>query len=312
MSAPQRFPFSPLTSIFPPWSREHRERLRVDFAAHGLREPIAVWRGQVVDGRHRYEVCTRLGVAPEYLFLNDDADPVALVISKNAIRRHLDETQSTVVAFRLAQASGHGRQGQGASDGEIFPRRLTQREAARLMGVSDRLVKHPARVLSPQSRAVPERICLTAKVLVVDEFGIWPYDRDAATAFFTLVSARYACPELAEGSGAASPSRPTRASASGASFLATRSSPRRSWTGCCTTAMCRTSGGRATGAGRNDTPAPQLASPAGRRPGDWQRQLLRLTKSLANRALPESLSSSDKVGRLYSGDACHCSTITSA
>ena len=27
--------------------------------------------------------------------------------------------------------------------------------------------------------------------LIVDEFGIWPYDRDSATAFFTLVSARY-------------------------------------------------------------------------------------------------------------------------
>ena len=48
------------------------------------------------------------------------------------------------------------------------------------------------------------RIYLAPKVLVVDEFGIWPYDRDAATAFFTLASARYACPELAEGNGAAS------------------------------------------------------------------------------------------------------------
>ena len=26
---------------------------------------------------------------------------------------------------------------------------------------------------------------------MVYEFGIWPYDRDTATAFFTLVSARY-------------------------------------------------------------------------------------------------------------------------
>ena len=26
---------------------------------------------------------------------------------------------------------------------------------------------------------------------LIDEFGIWPYDRDAATAFFSLVSARY-------------------------------------------------------------------------------------------------------------------------
>ena len=35
------------------------------------------------------------------------------------------------------------------------------------------------------------RIYLAPKVLVVDEFGIWPYDREPATAFFTLVSARY-------------------------------------------------------------------------------------------------------------------------
>ncbi len=35
------------------------------------------------------------------------------------------------------------------------------------------------------------RVYLAPKVLVVDEFGIWPYDRDSATALFTLVSARY-------------------------------------------------------------------------------------------------------------------------
>ena len=35
------------------------------------------------------------------------------------------------------------------------------------------------------------RVYLSPKVLVVDEFGIWPYEREAATAFFTLVSARY-------------------------------------------------------------------------------------------------------------------------
>ena len=35
------------------------------------------------------------------------------------------------------------------------------------------------------------RVYMAPKVLVVDEFGIWPYDRESATAFFTLVSARY-------------------------------------------------------------------------------------------------------------------------
>ena len=35
------------------------------------------------------------------------------------------------------------------------------------------------------------RVYLAPKVLVMDEFGIWPYDREADTAFYTLVSARY-------------------------------------------------------------------------------------------------------------------------
>ena len=81
------------------------------------------------------------------------------------------------------------------------------------------------------------RVYLAPKVLVVDEFGIWPYDRDSATAFFTLVSARAAGPEPAEGSGAPSSSLPTRAAASGENSWGTPSSPRQYWTGCSTTAM---------------------------------------------------------------------------
>src|SRR5262245_49919000 len=35
------------------------------------------------------------------------------------------------------------------------------------------------------------RVYLAPKVLLIDEFGVWPYDRVAATALFTLISARY-------------------------------------------------------------------------------------------------------------------------
>ncbi len=35
------------------------------------------------------------------------------------------------------------------------------------------------------------RVYLAPKLLLIDEFGVWPYDRLAATAFFSLVSARY-------------------------------------------------------------------------------------------------------------------------
>lgn len=35
------------------------------------------------------------------------------------------------------------------------------------------------------------RVYLAPKVLIIDEFGVWPYERTAATALFALVSARY-------------------------------------------------------------------------------------------------------------------------
>lgn len=35
------------------------------------------------------------------------------------------------------------------------------------------------------------RVYLSPKVLIIDEFGVWPYDRQAATALFALISARY-------------------------------------------------------------------------------------------------------------------------
>ena len=35
------------------------------------------------------------------------------------------------------------------------------------------------------------RVYLAPRVLIIDEFGVWPYDRVAATALFALVSARY-------------------------------------------------------------------------------------------------------------------------
>ena len=61
------------------------------------------------------------------------------------------------------------------------------------------------------------RVYLAPKVLIVDEFGIWPYDRECATAFLTLVS-------LAT-NGVECYSPPTRASSNGANFWGMRSSP---------------------------------------------------------------------------------------
>ena len=35
------------------------------------------------------------------------------------------------------------------------------------------------------------RVYLAPRVLIIDEFGVWPYDRTAATALSSLISTRY-------------------------------------------------------------------------------------------------------------------------
>ena len=57
----------------------------------------------------------------------------------------------------------------------------------RAYGLMEDLRKGPGRTSArPAHEGLPG-----PKVLIVDEFGIWPYDRESATAFFSLVSARY-------------------------------------------------------------------------------------------------------------------------
>ena len=73
------------------------------------------------------------------------------------------------------------------------------------------------------------KVYLAPKVLVVDEFGIWPYDRESATAFFTLVSARYERGSIILTSN--------KGFGEGANW-GDNVIGRPYWTGCCTTATC--------------------------------------------------------------------------
>ena len=87
---------------------------------------------------------------------------------------------------------------------------------------------------------------LKPAVLVVDEVGYLPLARPDANMVFQLVPAAM--------NAARSCSPRTRHSASGAACSATTCWPRRSWTGCCTTARSSPSTGPATGSRIGSSP----------------------------------------------------------
>jgi N6-adenosine-specific RNA methylase IME4 len=132
-------PFHPLANIFPLMEGEEFQALVDDIAAHGQREPIVEYQGQIFDGRNRYLASLQLGLKPWVeSFVGDD--PLAYVISLNVKRRHLDESQRAMLAAKLAAM----RQGARTDLAQICA--MSQDHAADLLNVSRRLVQHAVAV----------------------------------------------------------------------------------------------------------------------------------------------------------------------
>jgi hypothetical protein len=123
----------PLADLFPALSGEAGHALAADIAAHGVREAIWLYQGQILDGRNRYNICRALVIAcPTRDYTGDD--PLGFVVSMNLHRRHLTESQRALVAARLATM----RQGERTDlePSENSPK-VSQAKAAELLNISD-------------------------------------------------------------------------------------------------------------------------------------------------------------------------------
>jgi len=95
----------PIARLLPILSGSDLEALVKDIKAHGQREPIRLYEGQILDGRNRYVACKRAGVKPAYADWRpqDGESAVDYVLSMNAHRRHLSESQRAMVAARTPE-----------------------------------------------------------------------------------------------------------------------------------------------------------------------------------------------------------------
>lgn len=84
----------PLATKFPDMNDKDFAALVADIQANGQREPIVIFQGQILDGRHRARACQMLGMEPiTKVFDGDEAAAALLVDSLNVHRRHLTREQ---------------------------------------------------------------------------------------------------------------------------------------------------------------------------------------------------------------------------
>ncbi len=146
--------FHPAADIFPPMTDAQYHDLLEDIGEHGQREPIWVdGEGRVIDGRHRMRACRELGRSVEAREYHGDAKAITqFVLSLNLHRRHLDESQRSMVSARLANMKRGDNQHTG-EDGTIGL--TSQAEAAEKLNVSTKSVKRATKVLS---KGTPELV----------------------------------------------------------------------------------------------------------------------------------------------------------
>jgi hypothetical protein len=84
------YPFHPLAEQYPLMGDAELAELADDIRENGLKVPVVLWRGQIIDGRNRYLACLRAGVECRY---DDHAGPEegleSHIASLNENRRHL-------------------------------------------------------------------------------------------------------------------------------------------------------------------------------------------------------------------------------
>lgn len=145
--------FHPLVEIFPEMEKHAFAEFVADVKVNGVREPVTVYKNQIIDGRSRLLACEVLGIAcPQRVYegKESESDLLAFVVSKNLHRRQMSESQRAMVAAKIANMT-HG--GDRKSDQAATLPLVSQADAAKQMGVSERSVRDAVKVIS---KAEPE------------------------------------------------------------------------------------------------------------------------------------------------------------
>lgn len=99
-----------LAGLVPMASEAEQSSLTEDIRANGLREPLVIWHGKIIDGRCRQKACLLSGSQIAYKEMDDSVseEDARIYVKSVNTRRNLTQTQKIISACResLRDASG--------------------------------------------------------------------------------------------------------------------------------------------------------------------------------------------------------------
>src|SRR5574343_38168 len=95
------YEFHEAANIFPLIAGEEFDALVKDISENGLKQPIYLYEGKIIDGRNRYRACLQAGRDAKFTTIKDIENPISFVISLNIHRRHLTPSQRAAVAVDI-------------------------------------------------------------------------------------------------------------------------------------------------------------------------------------------------------------------
>src|ERR1700733_8957535 len=142
--------FHPLANIFPLLDGDAFRELVADIKAYGLRDPITLYDGQILDGRNRYRACLKAHIEPRFT-THKGKDPLAFVVSLNLKRRHLNASQLSFVALDVERAEAELAKQRMLAGKKLDPvqqiaRGKSRDKAAKAVGVNRQYVSDAKRI----------------------------------------------------------------------------------------------------------------------------------------------------------------------
>jgi hypothetical protein len=144
-----------LALAFPAYKEPDMDKLTIDVRDHGMREPVTLYEGKILDGRNRKEAAIRaqLTTIPSKTFEGTYDEARNYVISLNLVRRHLTTGQRAMIAAELAKMPQGTRT--DINIGQNCP--MSNEAAAAALNVSPMTVK-TAKAVKREDPALAEEV----------------------------------------------------------------------------------------------------------------------------------------------------------